>query len=96
MKAGLLLIGLIVSLSSLALFCAQPTDGGLQQLGLPGARPVVDAARFSSLQAAINAIPDTGGGVHFPPGTFEISEPLLIQTSDAEQFQDSAVQNNLE
>lgn len=49
---------------------------------LPGAKPVIDAAMYPSLQAAIDALPSTGGAVRLPPGEFEISEPLRISASD--------------
>ncbi len=51
-------------------------------LRLAGARPVIEARRCVSIQAAINALPDEGGVVRLPPGTFEISEPLKITKSD--------------
>lgn len=56
---------------------AQPANGGL-----PGAQPTVDASRFPSLQAAIDALPSTGGLVQLPAGVFEIREPLVIQVDD--------------
>src|SRR5207249_7740314 len=43
---------------------------------LPGARPAIDAANYSSLQAAIDALPPGGGVVRLPAGTFEINQPL--------------------
>ncbi len=49
---------------------------------LPGARPVIDAGFYPSLQAAIEAVPEGGGVVRIPPGTFEIKEPLKVSTSD--------------
>ena len=49
---------------------------------LPGARGIIDAAAYPSLQAALNALPDEGGVVHLPPGVFEISQPLIISGSD--------------
>ena len=49
---------------------------------LPGARAVIDAAAFPSLQAAIDAVPPEGGMVRIPPGTFEIREPLVVNRSD--------------
>ena len=49
---------------------------------LPGARTVVDASKFSSLQAAIDALPADGGAVHLPPGTFEIDQPLRVTSED--------------
>jgi parallel beta-helix repeat protein len=50
--------------------------------GLPGARPAIDAAAYASLQAAIDALPATGGMVRLPAGTFEIGEPLRITQED--------------
>ncbi|GIW92799.1 MAG: hypothetical protein KatS3mg110_0840 [Pirellulaceae bacterium] len=49
---------------------------------LPGARIVIDASRFTSLQAAIDALPAEGGAVLIPPGEFRIERPLLITQSD--------------
>jgi len=45
---------------------------------LPGAHSVIDAGDFSSLQAAIDALPAEGGMVQLPPGVFEIDAPLRI------------------
>lgn len=42
----------------------------------------IDASKFDSLQLAIDELPDSGGIVQLPPGTFEISEPLLIYTPE--------------
>ncbi|MBI1311687.1 hypothetical protein GC176_10370 [bacterium] len=50
--------------------------------GLPGARPEIDAARFPSLQAALDAIPKEGGLVRLPAGTFEITQPLVVRHGD--------------
>ena len=49
---------------------------------LPAAAPVVDASRHASLQAAIDAVPATGGLVRIPPGEFEITEPLRVTGED--------------
>lgn len=43
---------------------------------------VVDAGKFTSLQEAADAIPETGGVLRIPPGTHEITEPLRIRTGD--------------
>jgi hypothetical protein len=51
---------------------------------LPGARAEINAANFPSLQGAIDAIPADGGVVRLPPGTFEISQPLVIRRSDVQ------------
>lgn len=48
-----------------------------------GAPPVrVDAAQFPSLQAALDAVPASGGLVVIPPGTYEIAEPLRVGTAE--------------
>ena len=52
------------------------------KLKLPGARAVIDAAQFPSLQAALDALPAEGGMVRLPPGTFEISRPLVCRRGD--------------
>jgi hypothetical protein len=49
---------------------------------LPGARPIIDASFYTTIQSAIDALPSDGGIVRLPPGTFEISEPLVITKSD--------------
>ena len=49
---------------------------------LPGARPIIDASRYATIQAAIDALPEQGGVVRLPPGTFEISEPLMVTKPD--------------
>ena len=51
-------------------------------LRLAGARAVIEAGRYATIQAAIDALPDEGGVVRLPPGTFEISEPLKVTRSD--------------
>jgi hypothetical protein len=49
---------------------------------LAGAGRVIQASRYVSIQAAIDALPDEGGVVRLPPGTFEIDEPLMVSKSD--------------
>jgi hypothetical protein len=43
---------------------------------------VIDASKFANLQAAFDAVPETGGVVLVPPGNFEITEPLRIKTAE--------------
>lgn len=52
------------------------------QMRLPGARPVILAGYYDSIQAALDAVPVTGGVVQLPPGVFEIDEPLVVRQSD--------------
>ena len=49
---------------------------------LPGARPVVQAIDFPTLQAAIDALPPSGGEIQLPAGVFEISQPLTVHQED--------------
>ena len=43
---------------------------------------VINAADYPSLQDALDAVPEGGGVVNLPPETFEITEPLVLKTSD--------------
>ena len=43
---------------------------------------VIDASRFPNLQAAFDAVPATGGLVRLPPGTVEITKPLVLARPD--------------
>lgn len=63
---------------------SQDIDPGQQvtRTILPGARPVIHAAQFRSLQEAIDQLPAEGGVVLVPPGEFTIDRPLLIERSD--------------
>jgi hypothetical protein len=56
---------------------AQPASGTL-----PGATPAVEAIHFPTIQAAIDALPASGGVVRLPVGTFEISKPLVVSRGD--------------
>ncbi len=49
---------------------------------LPGARPIIEARRFHSIQEALDAVPKEGGIVRLPPGTFEIKEPLVLRRGE--------------
>ncbi|MBL8828430.1 MAG: right-handed parallel beta-helix repeat-containing protein [Planctomycetaceae bacterium] len=57
---------------------AQSTASG----GLPGAVAMIDASRYPTLQAALDALPATGGMVQLPAGKFEIATPLVISRED--------------
>ncbi len=43
---------------------------------------VIDASKFPDLQAALDAVPETGGLVKLPPGKFELSKPLVLMRAD--------------
>lgn len=57
-------------------------SGPATSTGLPGARRVIEAAGYPTLQAAIDALPVEGGVVVLPPGLFEIAKPLVISRGD--------------
>ena len=76
---------LLVALSLLVIATFQLPDSSAQNgpsARLPGARSVIDAGRYPSLQAAFDALPKEGGMVQLPAGVFEISEPLRIGVED--------------
>ena len=66
-----------------SLCCGAARKEPRSNIRLPGARAVIDAGYYESIQAAIDALPKTGGIVRLPPGIFEIGEPLVVSTSDA-------------
>lgn len=43
---------------------------------------VINAGDYETLQAAADAVPESGGVLRIPPGTYELSEPLRITTGD--------------
>lgn len=42
----------------------------------------LDAADYASLQAALDAVPVSGGLVRIPPGQFKITTPLIVRTAE--------------
>jgi len=78
LRVSVIVVG---SLIAGVFLCAAGGQGA--RVGLKGARPIIDAGRFPSIQAAIDALPAAGGLVRIPPGTFEITEPLVVGVSDA-------------
>ncbi len=53
------------------------------QEGAPLPPPVaLDAADFPSIQAALDALPESGGILRLPPGTIEIREPLVLSSPE--------------
>ena len=50
--------------------------------GLPGAIEAVDAARFRTLQEALDVLPPQGGVLRLPAGTIEITQPLIVRSDD--------------
>ena len=54
----------------------------LSQIGLAANPMVVDVSQYESLQAAADALPESGGVLLIPPGKFELEQPLRIKTGD--------------
>jgi hypothetical protein len=75
-------ISVAVTVGGFCVAGGQGWEDASASLRLPGARAVIDAGRYRSIQAAIDALPDEGGMVSLPPGTFEISEPLRVSKGD--------------
>ncbi|MBN2272282.1 MAG: right-handed parallel beta-helix repeat-containing protein [Sedimentisphaerales bacterium] len=73
-------IAAIAAVAIVGLLCA--LGASPPQTRLPGAAAVIEAAQYPTIQAAIDALPEAGGVVRIPPGTFEIAEPLIIGKSD--------------
>lgn len=76
---------IVVAVMVINYFCiadSQVRAGVSAGVRLPGARAVIEAIRYPTIQAAIDVLPEDGGVVRLPPGTFEISEPLKISKSD--------------
>lgn len=44
----------------------------------------IDAAQFDSLQAAADALPESGGILRIPPGEYELTRPLVIKTGNTQ------------
>ncbi len=76
------IVALLTALLMLVASHAASTHSQQPAMSLPGALPAIDAAQFPSLQAAIDALPATGGVVRLPAGTFEIEKPLRITQED--------------
>ncbi|MEX2578017.1 MAG: right-handed parallel beta-helix repeat-containing protein [Verrucomicrobiales bacterium] len=72
------LSALTLSLSTTA-WSQNPNDTSDEPQASPN---IVEASDFDSLQAAIDALPASGGLLRLPAGTFEISEPLVVSTPE--------------
>jgi len=81
-RAIVMLLAAVLIVSVFGIAGVQGRRNNTSGLRLAGARPVIEARRYVTIQAAIDALPDQGGIVHLPPGTFEISEPLKVTKSD--------------
>jgi hypothetical protein len=60
---------------------ARPSVSPAAQAKAPGQlRPAafIDASKYADLQAALDAVPESGGLVKLPPGRFRITKPLVL------------------
>ena len=76
-----LLLGLVAMVGQ-TLWPAAVAQQNAKGPRLPGARAVIHAEEFPSLQAALDAAPAAGGVIVLPPGDFEIHEPLVLSRGD--------------
>ena len=72
----------LVGVFGFAIHGALQAEKSAAPSGLAGARAIIDAALYPTLQAALDAVPAEGGVVELPPGTFEITEPLKVLRGD--------------
>ena len=75
-----LIVALLFNLNLVA--AGQENQPSSKKPKLAGARPVIHAINYASIQEAIDAIPEEGGVVLLPPGKFEIDQPLVITKGD--------------
>jgi parallel beta-helix repeat protein len=73
---------LLIALTWSAIDSGTSAQQGRSAATLPGARATIDASRFESLQAALDALPPEGGMLRLPAGEFEIDQPLVIHCGD--------------
>lgn len=77
-RSLLIVLAAALALAGYQLSGASQAEKPTAPQSLPGARAVIQAANYPTLQAALDAIPEEGGVVELPPGTFEITEPLKL------------------
>ena len=74
-QVGLLAgVGLVVCIGLVVGF--QPGEKDKKEPG------IIDAGKFPNLQAAFDAVPESGGIVRIPPGEYAISKPLILSRED--------------
>ena len=74
---------LLLGLLGICVVCGVQLRGQPAKLTvLPGAQIEIAAVDYPSLQAAIDALPNSGGVVRLPAGKFEIRRPLVIEKED--------------
>jgi hypothetical protein len=81
-QVGVMIIVAVVTVSVFCVAGGQVRENEPAGPRLPGARPIIDASCYASIQAAIDALPDAGGVVRLPPGTFEITKALKVTKAD--------------
>jgi len=83
---GVVILGLVGGLGEVLTSVALSQESSEQNQGsvAPGTSvpAVVDAGSYPSLQAAVDALPESGGLVRIPPGIFRLEKPLVIGRSN--------------
>jgi len=73
---------ILATVWSLFVFDAAAATRDAKELKSQSGPAIVDASRYPNLQAAFDAVSSSGGLVRLPPGTFEISSPLVLTCGD--------------
>ena len=78
-RPGSVLAWLGTTILGLALLPAAPAA----EKAAPKSKPAaIDASKFPTLQAALDAVPESGGVVTLPPGEFVLTKPLVLARED--------------
>ena len=85
MKAATILAALVLAVAAgaIALRPDPPSaTADAADAAAPDSPAVIDAAKYPSLQAALDAVPKRGGLVKLPPGDFPLAEPLVLRRAE--------------
>lgn len=83
LRTGMMRAAILCTISCASLVTVSSSSRAQEGMPmLPGAIPAIDAGNYPSIQAALDAVPPTGGLVRLPPGIFPITESLRMHTGD--------------
>jgi parallel beta-helix repeat protein len=71
-------VAVIVATSCVTSIAAEPAKAVVR----PVPAAVIDASKYPNLQAALDAVPESGGLVRLPPGEFRLDRPLVLSRGD--------------
>ncbi len=72
----------LLSILTLVLSCLPASLAHAQKAAEAKPAAIINASDFPNIQAALDALPASGGMVNLAPGTTEITEPLVIKTAE--------------